>query len=94
MVCHLKALYLQIFKQLTLQTFHFTIFNIGMEVVSQGVLTGVILLPFIVGIIILFRRSQTRIPLLVYPDSTKVLSQSSINDADLAGGMDSHVGVL
>ena len=55
--------------------------------VSQGVLTGVILLPFIVGIIILFRRSQTRIPLLVYPDSTKVLSQSSINDADLAGGI-------
>ena len=57
-----------------------------MDVVTQGIMTGAILLPFILGVVILFRRSQTRIPLLVYPDSTKVLSQSSIKDAELAGG--------
>ena len=56
-----------------------------MDVIIQGVITGALLLPFVVGVVILFRRSQTRIPLLVYPDSTKVLSQSSIKEAELNG---------
>lgn len=53
-------------------------FNIGREVISRGILGELLVVPFIVGVVVLFRRSQTRIPLLVYPDSGKVLSEASL----------------
>ena len=47
---------------LTFQTFSFTIFSLGYQEMSMGIVSGLITFPIILTILVLFRRSQVQYP--------------------------------